>query len=165
MEAATGLAIFTWIIFLVMLVILVKYGWGPIVDSLQTREESIREDVTEAEKQREKAENLLQEREKQLDQAHSEAREIIDEAREKGEDRRTEIIEEAREKRESMIESAENQIEAERKQALESLQEQIGDLSLDLARQILRREIDEETHRQMVSEFMDDLQQEELTTT
>lgn len=148
---------FTWVTFLILFFLLARYGWGPIMGALRSREERIQEDLTTAEEEREKAEHLLEERKKALEEAHSEAREIIEDARDKGEQTREEIVTEAQEKAESLRSTAEKEIEAEWKQAFEEVEGEIGHLSVLLARRILEREVDEDAHERMVEEFIQEL--------
>lgn len=157
-----GLLFFTWVTFGLLVFLLGKFGWGPITDAIQNREEKIQEDLSTAEEQREKAEHLLNERKEELNEAHDEAREIIEDARDKAEQVGDEIEQEARDKADSMVESAEQKIEAERKQALESVQGEVGNLAIDLAEKILREDIDSEDHEQMVNEFLSQLDRESV---
>lgn len=156
-----GLTVFTWITFLILLGLLYRYGWDPIVETLQNREEKIQNDVTTAEEEREKAEQLRQERQEELNEAHAEAREIVENGREKGEEERERIIEEARDEADSMIDEAEDQIEREKREAFQKVEGEIGELALILTEKLLREEIDEEDHRRIVDEFMDKVDETE----
>lgn len=156
-----GLTVFTWVTFFFLLGFLYKFGWGPIVETLTSREQKIQEDVTTAEEEREKAEQLRQERQEELNEAHEEAREIVENSREKGEEERERIIDEAQEEADSMIDEAEDQIERQRKQAFQEVEGEIGDLALNLTEKLLREELDEEDHRRIVDEFLDQVEQEE----
>lgn len=160
-----GLLFFTWITFGLLVVLLGKLGWTPIMETIRSREEKIQDDLSSAEEQREKAERLLNERKEELDEAHDEAREIIEDARSKAEQLGDEIEQEARQKADSMVESAEQTIEAERKQALQSVRGEVGNLAINLAEKILRKDIDETDHEQMVDEFVDQLDDEAVSTT
>jgi len=159
-----GLLFFTWITFGLLVVLLGKYGWGPIMETIRNREEKIQDDITTAEEQREKAEQLLNERKEELNEAHDEAREIIEDAREKAEKVGEDIEEEARRKADSMVESAEREIEAERKQAFESVEGEIGGLAIDLAEKILSKDIDQQEHDQMIDDFLSNLDRDSVET-
>lgn len=156
-----GLTVFTWITFLILLGILYRYGWDPIVETLQNREEKIQNDLTTAEEEREKAEELRQKRQNELNEAHAEAQEIVENGREKGEEERERIIEEARDEADSMINEAENKIERERREAFEEVESEVGDLALTLTEKLLREELDEDDHRRIVDEFMDKVEDSE----
>lgn len=159
-----GLTVFTWITFLILLGFLYKFGWGPIVNALSNREEKIQDDLTTAEEEREKAEQLRKEREEELNEAHADAREIVENSRQKGEEVREEIIEEAEEEAESKLQNAEKQIESKRKEAFESVEGEVGEMALSLAEKLLKREIDEEEHGRIVDEFLDEVESEEPST-
>ena len=152
-----GLSFFTWVTFLILAGLLWKFGWDPILEALENREEKIHDDLSSAEEQREKAEQLLNERKEELSEAQAETREMINDARAKAEQVGEEIEQEARSKAESMVESAEKEIEAERRNALDSVESQVGNLAIDLAEEILHKEIDEEDHQQKVDEFLSKL--------
>lgn len=153
-----GLSFFTWVTFLILVGLLWKFGWDPILEALENREEKIQDDLSSAEEQREKAEQLLNERKEQLSEARNEAREIIGDARDKAETLRDDIEGDARSKAESIIESAEKEIEAERQQALASVEGEVGNLAIDLAEEILQDEIDETDHEKKVNEFLSKLE-------
>jgi len=160
-----GLLFFTWVTFGILLLLLGKYGWGPIVNAIQSREEKIQDDLSQAEEQREKAEHLLNERKEELNKAHEEAREIIEDARSKAEKVGDEIEQEAQQKADSMIESAEREIEAERKKAMGSVESEIGNLAIDLAEKILREDLDSDDHERMIDEFLNRVDEETVEAT
>lgn len=157
-----GLTLFTWITFLVLLALLSRYGWQPILEAISERENRIREDLSEAEQQRTEAEELLEQRQQALNEARAEAREIVEEGREKGEQVREDIIAEAENEAESMLESARSTIEQERREAFQSVRRDVGDLAVRLAEKILREEIDEEDHSRLIDEFMDEVGEEKV---
>ncbi|MFB6346392.1 MAG: F0F1 ATP synthase subunit B [bacterium] len=159
-----GLVVFTWITFILLLGLMYRFGWDPIMDALTSREEKIQDDLTTAEEEREKAEQLRKEREEELNEAHSEAREIVENSREKGEKERERIIEEAREDADSMVEEAEDEIERQRQQAFDEVEGEVGEMALNLAEKLLKREIDEEEHGRLVDEFLDQVDNEEPST-
>jgi len=150
-----GLTFFTWVTFLVLLGLLSRYGWGPILESISEREDRIHDDLASARRQRQEAEELLQQRQEALNEARSEARQIVEEGRQKGERAREEIVEEAERKADSMVETARSKIEEERRQAFRSVRGDVGDLAVRLAEKILREEIDEEDHRRLIDEFVE----------
>lgn len=156
-----GLTVFTWVTFLFLLGFLYKFGWGPIVETLTHREEKIQEDVTTAEEEREKAEQLRQERQDELNEAHAEAKEIVENGREKGEDERKRIITEAEEEAESMLDEAEEEIQRKREEAFHQVEGEIGELALNLTEKLLREELNEEDHERIVEEFLDKVNKEQ----
>lgn len=159
-----GLTFITWVVFFTVFGLMSYFGWGPIVELLQQREEKIEEDVQTAEEEREKAEQLRKQREEELNEAHAEAREIVENGRQKGEEVREEIIEEAEEEAESKLRNAEKQIQRQRKQAFDEVEGQVGEMALNLAEKLLKRELDEEEHGRLVDEFLDDVESEEPST-
>lgn len=159
-----GLTFITWVVFFTVFGLMSYFGWGPVVELLQQREEKIENDVQTAEEEREKAEQLRKEREEELNEAHAEAREIVENGRQKGEEVREEIIEEAEEEAESMVEDAEDEIQRQRKEAFEQVEGEVGEMALNLAEKLLRRELDEEEHGRIVDEFLENIESEEPST-
>ena len=153
-----GLTFFTWIVFGIVLGLMSWFGWGPIVEVLRKREEKIQDDVTTAEEEREKAEQLRQERQEELNEAHSEAREIVENGRRKAEEEKQRIVGEAEDRAESMIQDAEDEITRKRRETFEEIQSHVGTLAVDLAGKLVREKIDEEDHRELVDEFLEEVQ-------
>lgn len=160
LEVNFGLTFFTWVVFLLVL-IPGYFGWSEVLEVLEQRQEKIQEDITVAEEERENAEQLRRERQEALNEAHDEAREIVENGREKGEEERERIIKEARDEAESMIDDAEREIDLQRKRAFEEVEGEIGELALNLAEKLLRQKLDEEDHRRIVDEFIDRVDKEQ----
>lgn len=153
-----GLSIWTIVVFLVVLVILGKYAWGPILKALDSREEGIRSAIDEATEQRNEAATLLEEHKRQLADARRQAQEILAEGREAGQRLRGEIEAKAREESERMLERARGEIQREREQAIEALRRESVDLALAAASTVLRRELDDASDRALVEEYIDTLE-------
>lgn len=153
-----GLSFWTIVVFLVLLVILGKYAWGPILKALDSREAGIRGAIDEAAKQRDEASALLEEHKKQLADARRQAQDILAEGREAGQRLRAEIEAKAREESDRMLERARSEIEREREQAIEALRRESVDLALAAASTVLRRELDDASDRALVEEYLKGLE-------
>src|SRR5688572_17525362 len=86
-----GLWLWTIVVFVVVLTILAKFAWGPILKGLESREAGIRGAIDEAAKQRTEAAGLLEEHKRQLADARRQAQELIQEGRDAGQRLRAEI--------------------------------------------------------------------------
>lgn len=154
-----GNAIWTLSIFLIVLAVLRKFAWGPILAGLQRREQFIHESLSSAKRDREAAEARLQEHEQRLLAAREEASKIVEEGRRDGESVKRKIEEDARLAGDEMIERARREIGVARDTAMRDLYERSADLATNVAGTILRRQISGEDHAQLVREALDELKQ------
>ncbi len=154
-----GLSIWTIVMFLLVLFILGKFAWRPMLDALDAREAGIRESIDEAKQMREEAAAALEEHRKQLGDARRQAQEIVGEAREAGEALRRDIEGKAREESERILERARREIQRERDQALEALRRQSVELALAAAARLLDRKLDGELDRKFIEDYLDELDQ------
>ena len=156
-EPEFGLSIWTIVVFLLVLWVLWKFAWGPILGALDSRESGIRESIESARKMREEADSLLAEQRKELAEARRQAQEIVSEGREAGERVRKEIEEKARQESDRMLERARTEIERERDRALETIRTEAVDLALAAAERILAEKLDAETDRRLVEGYLREL--------
>ncbi|HOA75462.1 MAG TPA: F0F1 ATP synthase subunit B [Phycisphaerae bacterium] len=153
-----GNAIWTLLIFGLVLFVLGKFAWGPILTGLQRRERFIRESLETAKRDREAAEARLREYEQKLAEAREEASRLVEEGRRDAEVTRRKIEEEARAASEAMIERAKREIGVARDTALRDLYETSAELATSMASGILRRQITPEDHSRMVQDALAQLQ-------
>jgi F-type H+-transporting ATPase subunit b len=143
--------------FLLMVWILKRYAWGPVVSGLEARREKIRGEFREAERVRGEAAELKGQYEAKLRGADAEARQRIQEAVAEGQKVAAEIKTQAQGEAERRLERAEDEIAREREKAKEMLKEQVIRLSMRTAEKILRQQIDGNAHRKLVGEFIDEV--------
>jgi F-type H+-transporting ATPase subunit b len=149
-----GNALWTLIIFFLVLFVLGKFAWKPILDALQKRESFIRDSLESAKKDREEAEVRLKEYEQRVRQARDEASAIVDEGRRDAGVVRKRIEEDARRVAQEMLERAKREIGIARDSALGDLYGQASDLAMTLARDVLKRELSPEDHQRMMQEAL-----------
>lgn len=152
-----GLSVWTIVVFLIVLWVLAKYAWGPILGALDSREVGIRESIAEAQRLRAEAEAALEEHKKQLADARRQAQDIVAQGREAGEKVRSDIEAKAREESDRMIQRARGEIERERDRALETLRRESVDLAIAAASNLLERKLDSESDRALVEDYLDEL--------
>lgn len=149
-----GLSLWTIVVFLLVLFVLGKFAWGPILGQVEEREDSIRRSIEEARTMRAEAESLLEEHRAQLADARRQAQEIVAEGREAGERLRREVESKAREEADRMLERARAEIGRERDQALEAIREESVDLALAAASRILDEKLDAEADRELIQRYL-----------
>ena len=152
-----GNAIWTLVIFGLVLFVLGKYAWGPMLDSLQQREKFIRESLEQAKTDRESAEERLKEYEEKLTSARAEATAIVEEGRRDAEEARRRIEQEAKDEADKAVERAKREIQIAQQTAVRELYAASASLATDLAGQVLGREVKPEDHERLISESLDEL--------
>lgn len=155
-----GLSLWTIVVFVVVLFILGKYAWGPILGAIDAREKGIQDTVEEAGRLRDEARALLEEHQRQLADSRRQSQQIMAEAREAGEQLRRQIEEKARVEGEAMVERARRDIDREKQAALDELRRESVDLALAAAGRLMNQRLDAEADRAVIQGFLDDLHSE-----
>lgn len=149
-----GNMVWTAVIFVLLLVVLRRYAWGPILERLQAREQFIRESLEEAREDRRAAEERLKEYEARLASARAEATEIVEEGRRDGEQVRQRIEQDAKDEAEKIVSRARREIELAKEAAVEELFGIAGTLATQVAEKIVRRELTAEDHQRLIEESL-----------
>jgi F-type H+-transporting ATPase subunit b len=147
-----GNALWTVVIFVLVLVVLGKFAWGPLLAGLQAREAYIRESLQTARRDREEAEARLNEYQEKLAAARGEATAIIDEGRRDAEAVKRKIEEQAKQESDKMIERAQHEIDAAVAEATRQLYSLSAHLATELAARIIGRELDPKDHERLIAE-------------
>jgi F-type H+-transporting ATPase subunit b len=149
-----GLTLWTAITFLVLLGVLSKFAWGPIVKMLNDRERSIREAIDAAKRERAEAEKLLAEQKASLAQAQREAAELAKRNQQEVETLRQELTARARKEADDLVADARRQIAEEVSKARAELKAQVVDLAIDAASRLVKANLDEKSQRALVEEYI-----------
>jgi len=144
--------IYSAIAFFVLLYLLSKYAFPPIVKMLEKRENTIRESLEKAEETRREAERLLEEYKKQLAEARREAQQIIEQARAQSESIRKEIVAKAEQESKRMLERAEAEMAFTREKTLAELKDMVADLAIVAASKIISKSLNKTDHLRLVEE-------------
>jgi len=152
-----GLIFYTVVTFLLLLYILKKLAWKPILGALEEREKRIQESLESAEKARRESEELLQKQHDMLESARKEAQQILDQSRKAAEATRQEILANARAEAEQMLERAKREIALSRDKAIEEIRNLAVDLSIAAASKVIRKTLSREEHRRLVEEAIQEM--------
>lgn len=136
-----GLLIWTLIAFLVVFFILKKFAWKPILQSLKDRETGIADSIATAEKVKAEMAQLKNDNEKLLAQAREERAGIIKDAKASSDKMIAEAKEKAKHEYDRIISDAQNAIQQQKNAALTDVKNQIGNLVIEVAEKILRKEL------------------------
>ena len=158
MELLTpGIGLIFWqvVIFLLLVVLLGKFAWRPILDSLRIREESIEEALRSADEAREEMSKLQADNEKLLVKAREERDILLKEAAKIAGQLKEEAKEDAKKITSKLIEDAKASIISEKEAALKEVRNQVAELSVEIAEKLIRKSLgDEKSQRTLVDEFL-----------
>lgn len=149
-----GDILYTLAAFLVLMFILKKVAFGPLMGIMIKREEHIASEIEEAEKSRVESSKLLEEQKALLNEARKEAQSMIEDSKKHGEAQREDIVKIAREEAERLKESARLEIEQQKEQAVTALREQVASLSVMIASKVIEKELNEEDQRKLIDDYV-----------
>lgn len=142
------------IAFLVIWVVLAKFAWPMIVGMLDKRQETIKNNLDEAEAAKIEAQRSLEEYKKQLADARREAAGIVDEARRAGEQVKADITAQAQAQADEMIAKAKKSIEKEKLAAIADLQSSVADLSVAVAGRFIGEGLSDADQRKLIEKYV-----------
>ncbi|OCS85258.1 F0F1 ATP synthase subunit B [Caryophanon latum] len=153
---ATGMnlgdIVVTLVTFLLLMALLKKFAWGPLMGIMQQREELVASEIEEAEKNRKESANLLAQNEKLVKETQANMAEILESAKKQATAQREEIISAATAEAARLKESAQRDIVAEREKAVEAIREEVVSLSVLAASKVLGKEISEADNSALIKE-------------
>ena len=149
-----GTVIWTVITFFCLAVLLAKFAWKPLLQTLEERERTIRESLEQAQKARAEAEETLRRNQEILAQARRETALIIEQGKREAEGLRSEILAQARKEAQDLVEQGKKQVQFEQKQAIEQLRRQVADLAIQAAERLIARSIDDAKQRELLDDYV-----------
>jgi F-type H+-transporting ATPase subunit b len=149
-----GLFIWTIATFLVLLFLLAKFAWRPLLKALEGRQEAIKRSLEDADKAKQELARLQQESTKIIDQARVDAEGILAKTRGDGDRLREELKVRAKEEADTIIRNARQQIEMETRQAVQQVRREVADLSVMIASKLLERNLVKEDNDRLINETL-----------
>ena len=143
--------------FVIVLVILKKIAWGPIVSMLEEREKGIQSAIDRAHTAKEEAESILKKNKEMLAKADAEADKIIREGKEYADKVRAELTEKAQVESQKMIAAAKEEIEQEKRRALDVLRNEVADMAVKGAEKIIRTTLDADKQKAVVNDMINEM--------
>jgi F-type H+-transporting ATPase subunit b len=153
-EVNFGLFFWTWVVFFALLYVLKRFAWPPLVKATVDREHRIQAQLEEAERRNKEAQALLEEHKRLLEESRAKAHAMITEAKSVAEKERAAALEKTRQEQEELLARALRDIAGERDRAVEELRREAVDLSLAAASKLLGQQLDSETDRKIVQEYL-----------
>lgn len=149
-----GLFIWTIITFLVLLGLLAKFAWGPLLKALESRQAEIRKSLDDAQQAKQELERLQHESAQIIRQARVEAEAVVSQSRSDGARLREEMRQKAKAEADAIVKGAERQIQLEAQRALQQLRQEAVDLSVMIASKILKRNVSKEDNERLIDEAL-----------
>ncbi len=152
-----GLFLWTIITFALLLFILWKTAWKPIVEALDARAEKVKSDVDRAESNRVESEKLLTQHKENIDKAKDDANKVIAESKTQAEKLKNDMLNDAKEEANNLIEKAKREIDLSKQKALGEIKEEIVNISTDIAAKIIAKNLKPEDQAGLVQEALNNL--------
>jgi F-type H+-transporting ATPase subunit b len=149
-----GDIIFQLVMFLVLLALLKKFAWAPLMGIMIKREEHIASEINAAENSRLEAQKVLEEQRNLLKEARSEAQILMENARKQGDIQREEIVVAARTEAERLKEAAKLEIDQQKEKAVAAIREQVAHLSVLIASKVIERELSAQDQDALINEYI-----------
>ena len=149
-----GNALWTLVIFLLVVTVLGKFAWGPILALLQQREEFIHRSLADAKRDRDEAETRLKDYAARIQGARNEAATIVEEARRDAERMREDLRQRARTEADTIIQNAERQIGLQTQRAIQDIRREAVDLSVAIASKIIQRNLTKEDNQRLIDDAL-----------
>ena len=156
-----GLFVWTILTFLLLLFVLAKFAWKPLLKMLKDREELIRSSLEDAEKAKEELERLNAEGKAIVNQARSEAQTILSEGKAAATKLKEETLAGAKEQAKNIISEAEKQINVEKDKAINEIKSEVVNLSLNISKKLINKNLSPEDNKALIDESLSNVKEYE----
>ncbi|MBK9098331.1 MAG: F0F1 ATP synthase subunit B [bacterium] len=157
LDVNPGLMIWTVITFIVLLLILKKVAWKPILTALDKRESDIKESLAQAEKAKDEARKILEENQANLAKAEEESKKIIEQSRAYAESLKEQMIKDSKDQAKKIVDEASSEIQRKKDSAFEELKGQIAEIAVNAAEKIIRESLDAQKSKQVVDKYLNEV--------
>ena len=149
-----GLFVWTILTFLILVALLARFAWRPLLQALERRQATIAQSLDDAQRARQELERLQRESTQIMAQARAEAESMLARSRSDAEALREELKQKARTEAASIVKNAERQIQLETARAIQQIRHEAVDLSVAIASKILRRQVTREDNEALIQEAL-----------
>ena len=153
----SGLAFWTTFTFIILLILLTKFAWKPILSALKQREDAIKDSLEQAEKAKDEAKQILAENQNSLAKAEEESKKIIEQSRVFAENLKEQMIKDSKEQAQKLITDASAEIDRKKNAAFDELKNQVAEISIQAAEKILKENLDAEKNKKLVDKYINDI--------
>ena len=159
LEPNFGLVFWTIVNFLILVFLLAKFAWKPLINALDAREKKIKEDISSAEDARAQAQKIQQEMQAKLEDISNQSILKLKEAQALAEAEKQKIISVANEQADNIIKQAKAEIDAQTQKAVETLKAQMADTTLLALKKFIVKQEDEQASRRQVQEVLKEIEE------
>ena len=149
-----GLFVWTIITFLILLGVLTRFAWKPLLKALETRENEISQSLEDAEKAKQELERLSAESDEIISKARSEAQGIVSEGKKAAEQLSATTLNKAKEEAMANLSAAKEQIKIERDKAIVEIKGEVVNLSLSIAEKLVKKNLSKEDNKSLIDESL-----------
>ena len=149
-----GLFIWTILTFLVLLGLLAKFAWRPLLTALESRQEAIKKSLEEADRAKQEMSRLNNESAKIIEEARVEGASILTKTRSDAERLREELRSKAKEEADTIVRNAQQQIQLQTRQALQDIRHEVADISVMIASKLLERNLVKADNDRLIDETL-----------
>jgi len=149
-----GLIIWTIVIFVLLLILLRKIAWIPLIKALNNRENTINSALENAEKQRKETEELFEKNKQLLAEANVNSMKIINDGKEAASRIKDDIISKANEESRKILEQAKKEIAIQKESMVEQIRDEIADVAIKAAEKIIIDNLDTEKQKKVIDEYI-----------
>jgi len=153
-----GLFVWTILTFLLLVFVLAKFAWKPLLKMLQDREDMVRSSLEDAEKAKSELERLNEESEAIMAKARSEAQSILADGKAAAEKVKDGIIAKSKEQASKIREDAGNQIQVEKDKAISEIKEEVVNLTLSVAEKLIQKNLSDADNKSLIEESLKKVQ-------
>lgn len=145
-----GTFFWTALTFVILLLILKKTAWKPILDMLEEREQKIKESLEKADAAQKETEAALAKNQEIMDQAKKEAQELLSKSRKMAESTKEDIVKKADDEATKIVSKAKKEIALEKEKAIDDLRSQAAELSVMIASKIIGKSLSVDDHKEII---------------
>ena len=149
-----GLFVWTIITFLILLGVLTRFAWKPLLKALETRENEISQSLEDAKKAKQELEHLSAEGDEIIAKARSEAQGIVSEGKKAAEQLTANTLNKAKEEAMANLSAAKEQIKIERDKAIVEIKGEVVNLSLSIAEKLVKKNLSKEDNKSLIDESL-----------
>ena len=152
-----GLAFWTTLTFIILMLLLTKFAWKPILSALKQREDAIKDSLEQAEKAKDEAKQILAQNQNNLAKAEEESKKIIEQSRVFAENLKEQMLKDSKEQAKKLITEAAAEIDRKKNAAFDELKNQVAEISVKAAEKILKENLDVEKNKILVDKYISDI--------
>jgi F-type H+-transporting ATPase subunit b len=153
-----GVGIWALVVFALLLFILRKFAWGPILASVSEREKTIRDSLEQAKQAQNESKKIAQEQNQILAEAKSEAATLIQNAKASAEEYAQKIKSDAAEEKQQTLDAGIKEIELAKQEAIRSLKQETGSIAIEIAEKLIHQSLDDAKHKELVDKLIEEIE-------